>query len=497
MAAEKNNNYFWKNDRWNGGWSEDSRIGTRGSARFILGGDFRSDSGLLRIAHKVTKISDSIVDQLAKWIEPHPTNGDTYAYAGDEIYKITSSDVFSLARTISAGTPNGQGLAFFKITGTTYLFYRTGTTLGRFDLASTWDDSWQTGLVSVTDFGKLLQYKNLLLVANGRYVGTIDDVGTVSMQRLALPDGWKVRDMFRAGTWVCIIAIKGNVIADSNEGMAFFWDGTKETYNDFQPLDGNPHAGAYNNGTIVVIAGVQPQIYHSLGGKFEAQMGIPAIGEGSSAEVWPGAIDFFNKMIHFGISDGDSTTVTRAVWNWGRKNALLSDALNAEYVASPGTSSGTGLQIGAIRSVGTTLFIAWKAGSTYGIDKIDFTQYQSFVIWRSLAFDRESPYEKNAYKIMVELGKALEEGESVSVKLSTDPYGDPQFQDSDTYETASLSFPVSSDQNPRLLELPLTYSENDMRSRDLQLEVYAQGDGSSTPEVKRAWVELDEANESF
>ena len=57
--------------------------------------------------------------------------------------------------------------------------------------------------------------------------------------------------------------------------------------------------------------------------------------------------------------------------------------MNCEYVISP--DKVTGIEIGALGTDGSNLFVAWKDGSTYGVDKIDFatryaTSYIEFLV---------------------------------------------------------------------------------------------------------------------
>ncbi len=482
MAARR---YLWKIDKWNGGMADDLKTGGLGAFAYGDGFDIRDESGLLQVAAKPVKDSDATVDQLAKWIELNPTNNDMYAYAGDEIYKETGG-TYSLARSLSGDSPAGQGLADFD----GYLYYSRDTILGRFDYASTWTDSWQTGLSS-SPWHPKLRFKNLLLVGHGRYVGTVDGVGTGTAQALVLPPGYHVRSMFRVGRYAAILCTRGSSISDSEEGMLFFWDGTSGTYNDFMPVPGNPHAGIALNNKIVVIAGVQPKILESQGGEFQVVQEIPRVAVGKTAEVWPGAIDVWRNLVHFGISDGTSTEVLRMVHNWGTKNGKFDLAtgpvLNAEYPTSAGVKAGTGVQIGAIKKIGTTIRFAWKSASSYGIDEVDTTLFQDSATYRSLIFDRESAYEKIASKIVIELAGKLKTNEQVDVKITRTPYDDKDFADSANYITGSLTTA-----NKTKLELSLEEKNVAMRSRDLALEITLGGSASTKPKAKRAWVEFTE-----
>lgn len=477
--------FLWKNIKFNGGESEDIRMGPAGSFRYGVGNDIHRDLGQLSVALKPVLNSDSTIDDVVTWIEPHPTNGDIYTYVMDKITKI-SSGTYSDVRAIAAGSPAGQGLADFD----GYLYYRTGTTLGRFDYSSTWDDSFQTGLESMTTPATMLRFKNFLLVPNGRYLATLDDVGTFTAQRISLPPGYTIRSMYRAGSFAVIAAVRGVQITDSDEGMLFLWDGTKTTYNDYIPLNGNPHAVISKDNKIVVIAGEQPMIQESVGGIAEVMHRIPNVGLGKTAEVYPGAIDRWNGKIYFGISAGTSTSVLRVVREWGAKNGAFPDVSNPLFPISTGTLTGIGVQITALKKIGTTIYFAWKDGSSYGIDKVDTTQFQTESVLRSLATDHESPYVKTGTRAIVEFIGALKTDEYVTLKVGKDPFDDPTFATASTYisQTASYSAGVTT----KLLNLPFNQQSVGIQARDLHFELRLGGTGSTRPAIKSVWVEVEE-----
>lgn len=86
------------------------------------------DPSSIVLSRLATKKSSTTVAGLPLWMEdasPYATDRFVYDNAG-KIYKVTSSDVFSLLRTVSGS--NGEGLRVFD----DFLFYATPTTLGRY-----------------------------------------------------------------------------------------------------------------------------------------------------------------------------------------------------------------------------------------------------------------------------------------------------------------------------------------------------------------------------
>lgn len=478
--------YLWKTDKFYGGESDDERVGRNpGSSRYLCGFDIYSSTGKLSVAKRPVLHNDIDITKTIKWIEPHPTNGDVYMYGENTIYKETAG-AYSIVREIASGTPNGEGLCDFD----NYLYYRWDDKLGRFDYNATWTDNWQSGL-QVTEFSPMHRFKNFMLVGHGRYVGTVDDVGFWSATRLTLPPSYTVRKFFTVGRYVVILAIRGTTITGSDEGYLFFWNGTSQNYDDVIPLLGNPHAGAAVNNKIMLISGERPVIQITQGGSTDDRHTLPDVAIGHTAEVWPGAIDVWNKKVYFGISAGTSPDVLRVVRGWGAKNSAMPDACNPEFPISTGTLTGTGLQITAVKKVGTSLRYAWVDGVDKGIDQVDLTQVQATAKLRSLAWDNETPYDKIPSDLVVELTRPLADGESVTIKVGNEPYSDPKFTNTATYTSMQVTSANVLPEGGRLIRIPL--STTHIRSRDLHYEVSVVGD----VEIKRIWTAIAEANDTI
>lgn len=482
--------YFWPIQRWNGGLSEDSRIGLQGAFRAGQGLDIRSDTGLLSIANKVVNDSGTNVNKLISWIVPALSqgNGDGYYYGQDTIYKRAGSNgAWSVAHSLTTDSPNGQGMAEFN----GRLYYRTATKLGQYDY-TTWNDSFQTGLTSSSKWGPLCAFKNYLLVGHGNYVATLDQVGVWTLQRLTLPPGYNVRHIFSAGSVAIILAGRGSSITDATDGIAFTWRGASPNYDDYIPLHGNPHAGIAYNNRIYVITGMDPILETTQGGQSIIEQGIPATGLGKTAEVYPGAITTWRNLIHFGLSDGTSSTVWRGVYNFGAKNAKFPNALNPEFPITTTNSSGTTVQITAVQQFGNSLHIAWKDTTTgvtqqYGVDTIDITKYQTTATYKSLYYDHEDPFTKRPKRLILELSKPLNTGESVTAKLSGNPYSDPEFTDTTSLMTASITAVGDT-----FVDIPVeSMTTGFIASRDLQFELTLTGPGTSTPFVKRVMTFIE------
>ena len=98
------------------------------SARFTKNLNPFEDPSYITLARKATKVSSTTVVTLPTWMEDgSPWATDRYVYdEGGKFYKVTSSDVFSVLRTVSGGA--GEGLKVFD----DYAYYALAAELGRY-----------------------------------------------------------------------------------------------------------------------------------------------------------------------------------------------------------------------------------------------------------------------------------------------------------------------------------------------------------------------------
>jgi hypothetical protein len=125
-------------------------------------------------------------------------------------------------------------------------------------------------------------------------------------------------------------------------------------------------------------------------------------------------------MLTFGVADGTSTTVKRGVYEFGQPNLNYPTSLNFSYPISTGTTSGTGMDIGAITAVGNQIYVAWKDATAYGVDQLSTTVNQLSVVYETRMINLPTMGIFNRFKLFF---KPLASGETITLKYDKDQSG--------------------------------------------------------------------------
>lgn len=493
------NSYNWITNIWDGGISMDTKNGFP-AARFIKGFDVLQDKNLLQLSPTMAKHNGAtdLDDSFVKWIIP-ATNNKSYLYALNEIYE-EDGGTYSNVHTPTGTGWNGQGMAIFDGD----LYYRGTSAIGQFDLSSTWDDTWKQsgdGVESVVANAPMLPFKNLLLIANGRYLATIDDVAaTWTAQRLSFPSVYSVETMCQHNRYACIgvnLTLSGNSQGTGGDGIVFFWDGVSETYEDYAYVGDRIHALKSVNGVLYAFIGDPVKIAVYTGSGFKT------LFETKLAYVFPGAVvAYANRLLFggYGYTSNNEYPVS-VVYEWGEKKDSRELVLNPKY-ETPGTAGISALAlVSRAVSLSTThylraaygtdvasLTLATNSGSLGTIAKPSWT-YTKPGVFRSLNFDNNNSFLKTPQQVIIELDGNLATDEEITFKLTGNPYGDPTFASAPISKTFDDTYtPIESGK--------LVYKFGDaaslIKSRDLSYELQVTGTSSGAPKIKRVIIALDE-----
>ena len=269
------------------------------------------------------------------------------------------------------------------IIGVSYHFHLTATnTTGAPDIVAGTVNDLETGqfksyfqfLVEDTLFHPIDNILNFIGIGNGRYLATYNpSTGTYNPHRLTFPSGWKVRCLARWREYYAIGCWKGNAVTDFDQGMIFFWNGIKDTYNFFVEVpEGAINAMLGSQSTLSIIAGYQGDLLEYKGGDEARKVKrLPKVTDDKYIEILPGALTKWRTLLHIGAGVTDSATIEQGVYSWGKRNISYMDSLSLDQVISTGTSESTGVKIGLVMPMQKELLIGWKDNVSYGLDSVN------------------------------------------------------------------------------------------------------------------------------
>ena len=468
---------------FNGCIADSEKEGQRGAFFFSQNLDIFSEATSITLLPKTAKDSGTTVVDLVKWIvsgTPHDTK--TYFYGdGGRIYQRTSAGVWSVLGTVASS--DGQGLEVHD----DYLYYTQRSQIGRYGALSgtpTFTDNWQTGLNSTTNtkFAPIKAFKEGFAVGNGNDLGWWD--GAVWTQnKIILPPGFEIRSLDVVDEFLVICAWRGTSITDSEQGLVFFWDGTATTFNFFVEIpEGGVNAALNSRNRLLSIVGSGGIIYQNYS-PFQKVHRIPKLEFSKYLEVYPGAVTNWKGIAHIGVSGNtDSSNIIQGVYQYGAKSDKYNEGLVFAYVISSGTTTGTTLSIGAVEGVGNQLYIGWKDGSTYGVDRVLQTAdpYASGTFEALIFDDNRTSQDKLAVTVKAS-HKALVSGESIQLGYKTNR--------ASSYTTGTANSTVGS------TETRLSIPPADGRFKEFQTEVILATTVATSPTVTSLVLEFDDLKE--
>lgn len=351
------------------GLSESKTRGVFGSYAKAVGVDIHSDPGIVKAQQALAKDSALIVvDKILASV--HTSSGHSYHF-GDagKIYKRTSGGTWSVLQTVT-GTPKLLGAAEHS-NGKVYFTYsnKVGTLLVTDD---TFVESAHTLTNTNTNYGPVIYHEkqDKILIGNQDLVAQVNESGAFTAAGLDLNGKYEVRDI----TWRDIDVLIGATQTGHKFSRIFQWDGTASSWTFSWFIHEEIKWMLNNQEAIYVMAGEQGRLYDFSKGLKNPIKQVPGdFSSNARFETNQNSKVMFRGFLHFGLYEQSGTPFPVGVYTWGTRNIrTLPEAMNsAEYVISPNKT--TAVEIGAISTDGANLFVAWKDGSTYGVDKIDFT----------------------------------------------------------------------------------------------------------------------------
>jgi len=382
-----------------GGLADSKWSGIKHSLYKLTGWDLHSTPGLLKVAQKLTKDSGSTVTELCK-ARVNSSNGSQYwgSSTSGKIWERTSAGVWRLVHTVTPATGEAKILGMTEYQGYIYIF--TESKIHRITVAKADDNNWAADLdedwatFSVTDkeFHPSIDQNLVLYIGDGNYLAQIDG-DTFVADALDIKTPLRIKSLGKIGTDVLL----GTYVADTVTKTEIIrwntWSVSFTTSDTIDEVGINAFLPADN--FVIVQAGNQGNLYYYDGSKLELYLKIPGdYSPTAYGEVYPTAVDNLGERILFGFSNGSGNPADQGVYQIARSTRNHPYVLDLPYPISERSGGElvlSGIEIGGILVVGTDVYVSWKNGSSYGIDKLDYNNKLELAYFetRAMVVERE------------------------------------------------------------------------------------------------------------
>jgi hypothetical protein len=264
-------------------------------------------------------------------------------------------------------------------------------------------EEWAARLVNPTNgFHPATDFLQYICIGNGRYVAVWEPISQsapstseFNQHRLTFPTGYEVTSMSVWNEYLAIAVEKRSSSATNEfqDGKIFFWDGISTTYSFFIDIpEGAPYSVFSFKNTVHWFSGGAWWAWNHNNPIKLFQM-PNTDSEFTSVNTY--MVNYPHSMtVRNGIllgafpSETSSTAIEHAVYSFGQRDRRFPDSFGYSYSISTGTRTNGTLRLGAIKNFGDKLFIAWRDGSTYGVDKVDPSSAPfATATWESLLSD--------------------------------------------------------------------------------------------------------------
>lgn len=363
------------------GLADSKWSGIAGSGASCVGLDLHSTPGLVKVHQKLTKESGATVTELCK-VKVAASNGYSFWFSSTsgKIWARTSTGTWSLALTTTAAAGEVKCLGAMEYNG--YIYWATQSRLHRIAIADadgTWASealNWATFAVTDSSWHPMAIQNLTLFIGDGNRVCSVNDAGTFDNNALDIKTPYRIKTMTH---YDLDLLIGTFVNTNVNKTEIIRWDCVSESWNTSDPIEeAGINAFIRDDNYVYVQAGRAGNIYFYNGEQLEPYKRIP--GDYSNVkygEVYHDAVGNFKGIPVFGFSNspeaGNTTgnPASQGVYSFGSYSRDYPKVLDLSWVISQGVVAG--VEIGAVLVQDFELFVAWKEGSNYGVDKIDYT----------------------------------------------------------------------------------------------------------------------------
>jgi len=318
-----------------------------------------------------------------------------------------------------------------------------------------------------SEFHPMIDQNLVLYIGNGNHVSQVN-VETFTENALDIKSPLRIKSLGKIGTDLLV----GTYVADNvTQTEIVRWN----TYSvSFTTSDTIPEVGINAfipaDNFVLVQAGNQGNLYYYDGVKLELYMKIPGdYSPTAYGTVHPSAVANANGQILFGFSNGSGNPADQGVYRIGRhsrNHTLIMDFPYPISERSGGALVTTNIEVGAILVVGNDIYVSWKNSSTYGIDKLDWSNKLTLAYLET--------------RIMVQQREMYSNYSNATVAYSSMPASCSVSLLYDKNYEGYVAFTTEIDDTVK----NVVYAEDGIEATTLQIKLTATVSGNNAPEIE-------------
>lgn len=160
---------------------------------------------------------------------------------------------------------------------------------------------------------------------------------------------------------------------DVNQCRVIRWDTVSESWSAEDEIDDTEvYAFIRDDNFVYALVGEAGRLYFYNGEKLVPYQRIPGTWNPSSTgKINANAVGFVLGIPVFGFSNITGNPTEQGVYGFGSYSKDYPKTLSLDFPISSGEFSG--VEIGAIITRGSNMWVAWKSGTSVGVDKLDYT----------------------------------------------------------------------------------------------------------------------------
>ena len=454
----------------------DSRFsGVAGSFAESIGINGHSTPGILKVHQALKKDSGSTVDAFVK-VAIAVSTGYSFWFSSTsgKIWARSSGDTWTLAHTTTPAAGGAGCLGAMEYNG--YVYWATESRLHRIAIADA-DDSWASeaedwATFAVTDasFHPMAIQDLTLFIGDGNRVVSVNSSGTFDNNALDIKTPLRIKSMIDYELDILI----GTYVADTvNKTEIIRWDTTSTSWNTSDPIEEvGINAFIRDDNYVYVNAGRAGNLYFYNGEQLILFKKIPGdYSPTKYGEVYPGSVANYQGRPIFGFSNGLGNSTKQGIFTLGSYSRDYPKVLDLSFPISErsaGELVTTGLEIGGVLVLDFLVLCAWKNGSSYGVDVLDYDNKLEKAYFETMMLRQGNRADLETLGSIKALYNSLPSG--TSFKISYSKNGGAYVEITEDFDNAILN----------AWEAPLTVSE----VGSLQIKVEFIVNGNDSPDLE-------------